>query len=545
MAFIFFCLLLSLAGVQAPNAPAQATAPSTAAIRGKVIAGDTGQPLRRALIRLNQVDTPTRKTSAGFENRATTTDAEGAYEFLNLPTGRYLLEASSGAYLPMTWGEQAPRAPGKPLDVVTGGTLEHVDFTMVRGGVVAGRIVDEFGEPVSGLLVTAMRAQTVGGRRQLMSAGTGTTNDIGEFRIFNLASGQYYVQALWRRMGPGDPTSPDRTGYPVTYFPGTTNEAEAQRFTVAAGQTIGELAMALSSITTARVGGVVVNTDGRPMGNAFIEVLSTIGGSNMLGAGQPVQPDGTFTFASVAPGEYVFRAQSPASRNAATLQLTVGADDVIGLRLVALPPAVVTGRIVVDSSTTPPAAAFSLMASPDQQWMPGGSTSAVVAADLTFELTATPGRNRLTALNLPPGWTMRSVRVHSVDVIDDGIELKPGERVTGVEIELTNRIATLAGQVTNARGEPAKDYTLVMFPADSKRWKPNTRYLRTARPDRDGRFNVSNVVPADYYVIAIDKVEPGRWYELEFLERVRSKATSVNIGEGESKTVDLKLTTGS
>ena len=182
----------------------------------------------------------------------------------------------------------------------------------------------------------------------MLLANEATTNDIGEFRIFGLASGQYYVQAVWRRMDPGDPTSPDRTGYPVTFFPGTTNEAEAQRFTVAAGQTIGNLAMTLSPIKTARIGGIVVDTDGRPMGNAFVDVLASIGGSNMIGGGQQARPDGTFTFANVAPGDYVFRAQSPPNKNMATLKLTVTGEDVTDLRLVALPPAVMIGRIVVD-----------------------------------------------------------------------------------------------------------------------------------------------------------------------------------------------------
>ena len=105
-----------------------------------------------------------------------------------------------------------------------------------------------------------------------------------------------------------------------------------------------------------------------------------------------------------------------------------------------------------------------------------------------------------------------------IDVTDEGIEVKAGDRVTGVEIELTNRIATLSGLVTTARGEPAKAYTVVIFPADERRWKTVGRYLRTANPERDGRYRISSVVPADYYIIALDKVEPGAWNDPEFLE---------------------------
>jgi hypothetical protein len=363
--------------------------------------------------------------------------------------------------------------------------------------------------------------------------------------MFGLTPGQYYVQAVWRQMGPGDPTSPDRNGYPVTFFPGTTNEDEAQRFTVAAGQTVSGLAMALSPIKTARVEGTVIDVDGRPMGNAFLEVLQSSANNNFMG-GQPVRPDGTFTFASLAPGDYVFRTRPTATnKNVAMLKLAVGSEDISNLRLVALPPAVVSGRIVIEPSMPMPTAAFSLMAAPDNYPMPGGSSTARVSDDLTFELTATPGKNHIWAVNLPAAWEIRSVRVNSVDVIDDGIELKPGDRVTGVDVELTNRIATVSGLVTNARGEPAKDYTVLIFPADRTRWKPGGRYVRTARPEQDGRFKVPSVVPADYYIIAIDKVEPGQWADPEFLERVRSKATSISVNEGETKSVDLKLNTAS
>jgi protocatechuate 3,4-dioxygenase beta subunit len=543
------CLVLLVAGAQPPQPPAQTPPPpATATIRGRVIAGDTGLALRRTEVRLNQVDAPSGTTTgaaARRENRTASTDADGKYEFKNLPGGKYYISAFKALYVQASSARQQGNAPSKPIELQAGEMLDRVDFTLLRGGVITGRVVDEFGEPLSGLDISLLRVQMTNGRRQLLPTSHGSTNDIGEFRVFGLEPGQYYVQAVWRRMASGDPTSPDRNGYPVTYFPGTTNEAEAQRFTVVAGQTISNLAMALSPIKTARVEGTVVDVDGRPMGNGFLEVLHEGANNNFMGR-QPVQPDGTFTFASLAPGDYTFRTQAtPTRQNVGMMKLTVGSEDIKDLRLVAMPLAIITGRIVVDPSLSPPNTPLSLMTTAeDQPPMPGSRRPARVADDLSFELTAMPGRNRIS-MTLPPGWAMRSVRVNSVEVIDDGIDVKPGEKITGVDVELTTKIAVIGGRVTNTRGEPVKDYTLLIFPTDSKRWKPSGRYLRTARPEPDGRFKVSGLPPADYYIVAIGKMEPGQWAEPDFLERIRERATSVTIMDGETKTIDLRLNSGS
>jgi protocatechuate 3,4-dioxygenase beta subunit len=541
MTFFSASIVLLLLAGQAP-APGTQTAPAAAGvIRGHVVGGDTGQPLRNAQVHLGQTESQGGAAPAVRENRTVSTDAEGRYEFRKVPAGRFFISAMKTAYVQTTWGQTQEGVAVKPLELRAGELLERVDITLPRGGVITGRVFDEFGEPLTGISINALRIRTINGTRQLNQAGSGGTNDAGEFRLFGLTAGQYLVQAVWRRIGQGDPTLPDRSGYPATFFPGTLNEAEAQRFTIAAGRTIGDLVMTMTPIRTARVEGTVVDADGRPLGNVFLQVLQQSSNNNFM-TGQPVRPDGTFSFATLTPGDYVFRTEPTAARKEVAIgQVTVGSDDITNLRLVALPPAIVSGRVLVDPSTPLPSIGFSLVALIENQRMPGGLQPARIGDDLSFEMTAAPGRNRIGAMNLPPGWTIRSARIKSVDVMDDGFEVKAGEQITGVDVELTNKVTAIAGLVTNARGEPAKDYTLLMFPADSKRWKTGSRYLRTARPDQDGRFRTTGVVPADYYIIAIEKLESGQVYDPEFLERVRSKATNITVGEGETRTVDLKI----
>ncbi|HEV3139958.1 MAG TPA: carboxypeptidase-like regulatory domain-containing protein, partial [Vicinamibacterales bacterium] len=240
------------AGGGAPMPPRDPNAPrktGTAVLRGRVVAADSGQPLRKAQVRISSPELR--------ENRLATTDVDGKYDFKELPAGRYTLSVSKGSYVSLQYGQMRPFEPGKPLEIQDGQTIEKVDFALPRGSVVTGRIVDEFGEPATDVMVTLQRYQNMSGRRRLVGAGRpGTTNDIGEFRLFAIPPGQYYLSATMRNMSmsPFDSTD-DRSGYAPTYFPGTPNVAEAQRVTVAVGQTITDLNMALIPTKLARVSG--------------------------------------------------------------------------------------------------------------------------------------------------------------------------------------------------------------------------------------------------------------------------------------------------
>jgi protocatechuate 3,4-dioxygenase beta subunit len=473
------------------------------------------------------------------------TDADGAYEFTPLAAGRYNVFVSKAGYLGAPWGQLRPSEGGKPIDAAAGQTIDHVDFALQRGGVMAGRIFDEFGEPLSGIQVSVMRNQPMNGQRQLIAMSNAQTNDLGEFRIYGVAPGQYYLQAAWRPFGPGDPTSPDRTGYPPTFFPGTTDAGAAQRFTIGAGQTIGDLVMALSPIRTVRIQGTAIDSNGRPLANALLTISQETNTSG-YSSGQSVDPEGKFTLTNVIPGEYILRVQTNDDRKqVGTMKLAVGAEDIRDVRLVASPPPTISGRIVID-----PAQAAALTA--NTFWVTASAVDLPptayfisqlvrVAEDLTFELTASIGRYMISVISRPAGWSVRSLRVNNIDVTDDGIEVKPNDRITGVEVELTNKVTTISGVVTDARGGPAKDCWTVIFPAESKRLNRNSRYMRAWRASSDGRFKATGLPPSDYYIIALDKMEPGQNNDPEFLDRIRAKATSFSLREGETKTFDLKL----
>jgi protocatechuate 3,4-dioxygenase beta subunit len=124
------------------------------------------------------------------------TDDDGRYEFRELPAGRYSITASKTAFVFWSYGQTQPGSPGAPLVLGDNQTANAIDIRLLRGAVITGRISDEFGDPVPNASVMVMRQQFLQGQRRFVpTGGRATTDDVGEYRVFGLAPGLYYVSA--------------------------------------------------------------------------------------------------------------------------------------------------------------------------------------------------------------------------------------------------------------------------------------------------------------------------------------------------------------
>jgi hypothetical protein len=119
------------------------------------------------------------------------------------------------------------------------------------------------------------------------------------------------------------------------------------------------------------------------------------------------------------------------------------------------------------------------------------------------------------------------------------------EDISGLDVELTNRIPDVSGIVTDSRGEGVQDYFAIAFPQDRDRWKaPGPGRNAMARPNAEGRFSFKTLRPGDYYIAAVEHIQTGEWMDPEYLESIRLRATPISISEGDTRTVDLKLIQG-
>ena len=152
----------------------------TGRIKGRLVAADTGNPVRRGQVRLSGPD---------VMPKSVTTDNEGRFEFKDLPAGAFTINASKSGYVAVNFGQKRPFEPGRPIELVEGQSVDNADITLPKGSVIAGRIMDEFGEPVADTQVSAMRSTWSNGKRRLQPSGrTATTNDLGQYPDLRLAS---------------------------------------------------------------------------------------------------------------------------------------------------------------------------------------------------------------------------------------------------------------------------------------------------------------------------------------------------------------------
>jgi len=531
-------------GVTGPRDRAK-TPTGTARIRGIVVGGEGGSALRRAMVRLWGGDLP--------EGRTTMTNEEGRWELRDLPAGRYELMATKTGYVSLKYGQRRPFEQGKPLEIRDAQTIENINFNLSRGSVIAGRVTDEFGDPIAEVMIAAQRYQFVNGRRQLVPVGRfSESDDGGNFRLYGLAPGEYYLSASPMGSSFGQ-SSDDSTGYAPTYYPGTANAQQADKVSVGMGDEVSGLQFSLVPTRTAKITGTALDSRGRPMAGAFVSVIERSGEDfrMSMGAANQVRDDGTFTLSDVAPGEYVIQARSFGASpddEVASTPITVTGEDISGLALVATKGTVIRGRVVLDVQSGRPIQSTSVgvMAVPRDPSMEmmmyfGGESRDRLNDDWTFELRALTSPVLIRTTRLPPGYSLKHVFWRGQDVTDSGVVFKTSDMVSDVEVVITARSTWVSGAVTDAAGKPAVDYVVVAFAEESDKWGFQSRYVALARPDQQGGFVFKQLPAGRYLAAALPYIEDGEQSDPEFLERLRSVATPFTLAEGEQKALALKV----
>jgi hypothetical protein len=445
------------------------------------------------------------------------------------------------------------RETGQTIDVKSGETLERIDVRLPRGAVLAGHITDEFGVPYPGVRVEAMDLRYIAGsrRRVPFPAALAITDDRGAFRMSGLQPGSYYLKASSTEKW----TGPDRRsyGYAATFFPGVPID-QAQPISLGLAQQRTGLALSLPIGRPVRVSGLVQGADGTPLAGETVTMPSaqflgpetamfTIGVASVRTTGQ-----GTFEIRDVMPGDYrlsTSRRSSDGQTETVSMRLRVGDSPVEGLLLQPRVGSTITGQVVTDDGTPLafPAGRLRVQIFPgDEEKEISSMRSFEVAAGGSLRMTPMRGPVLFRLTGLPDTWMIKSIRLNDDDITEVPFDIPTGgKEIEGLRIVISQKMGSVSGSVTDEKGTTTSDATVVLFAEDARLWLPYTRFVRTMRPGADGRFTIRQLPPGKYLATARTLVEDAQENDPVFLESLRRDASALELLEGGSATLTLKL----
>ena len=513
------------------------------AIQGAVLAADGGSPLAKATVSL-------RKSGS---RRTARTGARGEYEFRDLEAGKYQLSVMRNGYLPQNYGQKRVQAfrgrpSGTPLTLGEGRVLDGIDFNLIRGGVAEGRVADQDYEPLSRVAVTLSGYQIVQGERTLVPVARAQTDDRGQFRLFDIPPGSYFLSATRGGFPFFGRRGRRRQSFPPTYYPGVPSLEQATKVEVSAGGEVGGFHLTLIESHTYSVSGRVLAADGSPAQSVRIITVNQSGpGQVSLRGGTTTDPQGVFKVAGLLPGKHRLialrgRREEP---QIASASVEVIDQDLQGLTLALGSGASITGRIV--SENEEPALDWrriSVETRPAEGGRRGrvfGGRGARVEEDLSFRISNLPGGLYRFSVSLPPGnHYVESIRAEGQDIFDRLLELNDHDHLSEVEVRVSPEGSQISGMVESEEdGQPVDGATVLVFAADPQQRGSVSRFTRTTQTDQAGRFSLQGLAPAEYLVCALVEHEPGRESEPEYLNGLEGDSTTIDLSAGEMSSKTL------
>ena len=553
--FTGICILLSFGspalGAQGSTSKTQDNSgKATCSIGGTVLKSGTSDPVRKAEISLQKVEDP----RSGY---LTHTDSKGNFAIDKIEPGRYRLRVERAGYVSQGYGESSPTSAGSILTLTPGHQARDLLFRLIPWGVISGRISDENGDPYPDVTIQVLRQVTRDGRRTLEAESEADSDDRGDYRIYQLTKGRYFVRAIPREhryqmvtnlnKDEGDSSGGD--GYAPVYYPGTSDQTRAVSVYVDAGQEVPAVDFVLTPIPSFHVRGHVFDPTVRQVPNAcMVSLILREPGTSGSYANEQQEAQcfkGGFEFTNVPPGAYtvVARIFDDGKNRTARTRVDVGETNVNDVVVILRRGMNLTGRISVEGDQALDPSEVQIWLKSDDDFGGNGAGSKIKPdGTLTFE-NVPEGNYQFEMYGRPPGFSpdfyMKDALVNGESVLDKGLAVPAADSQLSVEVVISSAGARVDGTVTDESDLPAAGAVVALVPEEGRR--KLFRLYKDSTTDQYGKFVLRGIAPGKYKLFAWKNAENDSWQDPEFLKPFEDQGKEITAEEKSRITIQIKL----
>ena len=500
-------------------------------IAGRVINSVTDEPVRRATV----------AALAEEDNqivRSVQTDADGRFTLDHLPAAKYPLTAARRGYRTGFYDEHEEYNSA----IVTGPDQDttHLVFKLTPSAVLRGVVTDDGGDAAESASVMLFKRDVVGGQGggtgEIKQADGAMTDDTGAYEFSNLAAGEYYVAVItqpWYAMHPvirpnsANEESPLDVAYPVTLFDSTADEASATPIRLDAG-TRQEADISLHAVPALRL---QVAAPKRGPGVVQPELRTMVFGTRVTSESSNADPmhTGMVEFSGIAPGHYELVQGDPPRISEIDAATSQAVDPNAGA-----PAVKVSG--VLESSGNVVAENVTVMLEPAG----GGNGNMQVTAHqgwFSFD-TVPPGTWALSAFG--EKGALPVVAVSAGGAMTSGNQITVKERPVAVTAMVSSTLMRVQG-FARSGSKGVSGAMIVLVPRQRSAYRA---LVRRDQSDSDGSFNLRDVPPGQYTVVAIEDGWKLDWTDRETIASYLPQGVSVRVSDQAGGVVRLGAAVG-
>jgi hypothetical protein len=507
-------------------------------LEGSVLNSTTGEGVRRAKVTLTAGTSPqalaARRLNPGRELVfSVRTDSDGRFAFAGIDAGEYRIGVERAGF------QASDATKSEPLTLAPGEEKKGVAVRLTPLAVVSGRIRDQDGDGIRDVQLSLIGNRYTAGGPATMQQGGASTNDLGEYRIYDIPAGKYFLRATPRR-GNSDGLGGNES-FASVYYPAAQDASGAGQIELRPGQHLTGVDLLLPRIRGVTVRGRVL----RPLGlsRIYVTLGEDVAGRRVSAPGVSADEAGAFEFQGVAPGTYTLQTRSMPNEPsyAANLQVHIGLSDVDGIELKPLPSVDVRGtaRIEGKGRYGPPMVGITMVG---QNQAYAGLQEGGIGEDGAFVIKDVQADTYRAIVRAPGDLYVKSLKCGETELADSVLDLSKGGEPCPLSIVLSANGGELRGTVVAGAGvrlSAAARVTLI--PADSRR-TPSV-FFRSALVSAKGDFLIAGIAPGTYRAVAWDDVDlNAARYDPEFQKGYEGFGQTVQMSDGVKKSVTLDLT---